>query len=383
MEEHPSPVPCTAGGRVLYGLVAVILPAVCFLLGDFLRPEWQSGLPSAYASILLGPQVTLFFVPFLVYAVVCLVLLLIAPRRFARFFAVRLGIYGGVLLALQYAVLLGLAVSGEKVVFAILGGLFLCAVPPAIAWAYSIAQRKFGSKTIRWVTLISVTIVAIVIAVTSLFSYGAPLTLIVMLLLAGAPFWCLDIAVMVSFRLLRDYELQGRPSLWHIVGPLTWLGALGTAWRFAVVRMWEVYATLPPQPPECYVATAAANGHPRVVRSWPATARDGRTFRVNRQLQRLKLAELALQATCPPGHRLLRRVYDALGPRLARRLHPPLLADAAYLLLKPAEWGTWVVLHAFFPQAVRLAGWFYTAKSNAQSKIGTQVAQMNTDSEDS
>lgn len=40
----------------------------------------------------------------------------------------------------------------------------------------------------------------------------------------------------------------------------------------------------------------------------------------------------------------MRRVYDYIGPRLARRLVHPLLADAAYLLLKPFEWLGWEIV---------------------------------------
>jgi len=359
MDKQPLPVPHAIGARVLYGLVTVVLPAICFLLGDLLKPEWQSGHTSAYASILLGPWATVFFAPLLAYAVICLVLLLVAPQRFAQFFAVRLGIYGGFFLALQYAVLLGIAMSGSKPFLAILGGLFLCAAPLGIRWIYRLAEQKFGRKTTWLILLVLGVLGAILIAVMSLLTYGAPLVPIAMLILAGAPFWCLEIAAFVSFRLLRDYEFKARLTTWQIVGPLAWLGAFGGAWRFAVIKMGEVYASLPPQPPECYVATAAAKGHPRLVRSWPAAARDGRPFRANRQLQRLKCAELALQAAWPAGHHHLRRAYDTLGPHLARRLHHPLLADAAYLLLKPAEWGTWVVLRALIPEIDALAGRIY------------------------
>jgi hypothetical protein len=359
MDEHSLPVPRAIGARVVYGVVTVVLPASCFLLGDLLKPEWQSGLPSAYASILLGPWATVFFAPLLAYAVICLLLLLAAPRRFAPFFGVRLGIYGGFFLALQYAVLLGITISGSKPLPLILGGLFLCAAPLGIRWVYRIAQQKFGRRTVGLVLLVLGILVAVLIAVTSLFTYGAPLIPIAMLILAGAPFWCLEIAAFVSFRLLRDYEFKARLTAWHVVGPLAWLGAWGVAWRFAVLKMWEVYAPLPPQPPQCYVATAAAKGHPRFVRSWPAATQDNRPFRVNRQLQRLKCAELALQAAWPAGHRRLRQAYDNIGPRLACRLHHPLLADAAYLLLKPVEWGTWAALRTLIPEINALASRVY------------------------
>lgn len=359
MDEPPWPIPRPSGGRVLYALVTVVLPIACFLLADALKPEWQSGRLADYVGILLGTSVTPFFAPFLAYAVVCLALLLIAPQRLARFFPVRLGIYGGFVLALQYTVLLGIALSEGSLLLPILGGLGLCALPLAAAWSYRKAQRIFGARTTQLVTLGLASGVSLLIIVLSLLFQGSALSILVIVLLAGAPCWCLDIAAVVSFRLLRDYEFKAHLSVWHVVGPLAWLGAYGAAWRLAVLRMGEVYASLPTQPPECYVATAAASGHPRLVQSWPAAARDGRPFRVNRQLQRGKCTELALQIAWPAGHRFLRRAYDAFGPRLARRLRHPLLADAAYLLLKPLEWGSWAVLRALLPEADALADRFY------------------------
>jgi hypothetical protein len=313
-----------------------------------------------YVVLLLGTRVTFTFVPLLAYAVVCLALLLLDSEHFADLFAVRLGIYGGLLLALQYAVLVSLYISkgGAPLIGAVLG---LCAAPPALAWAYRKARHRFGDKTTNVAALGLICVAIIVGGIAHLLSGGASLLVELALLLAGSPFWCLEIAGLVSFRLLRDYERRTHLSPWHVVGLLAWLGAYGVAWRLAVLRMLQAYAALPPTPPECYIASAAARGHPRLVRSRPAVAGDGRSFPLNRQTQRLKCAELAVQAAWPAGHRFLRRAYDALGPRLARRLRRPLLADAAYLLLKPLEWGSWAVLRAMLPQAGPLVGRLYTS----------------------
>src|SRR5262249_24674408 len=101
-----------------------------------------------------------------------------------------------------------------------------------------------------------------------------------------------------------------------------------------------VYSKLPLTAPQnCYVATAAARGHQSIVRSTRVMASDGSWFMVNDQLRRLKAAELIIEGLFPKLHRLMRSLYDQLGPPLARQMiGRPLLADAAYLLLKPAEW---------------------------------------------
>jgi hypothetical protein len=104
------------------------------------------------------------------------------------------------------------------------------------------------------------------------------------------------------------------------------------------------------------VASAAANGHPGFVKSETVSAADGRRVRVNRQLRVLKAGELAMRAVAPGLHRGLRRMYDVVAPPIARRLRNPYLADAAYLLLKPAEWAAaWVLAGLLGSARARIA----------------------------
>ncbi len=303
---------------------------------------------------------TPFFAPFLAYAAACLGLLLLRPQ-FARSFIVRLGIYGGTILALQYVILVGLGCSAGGAFLPIVATLVLGAAPPALHWAYRQAQRRRGEKAARLAAVGLVCAAICLIGVASLLSYGTGVFIALAVILYGLPTWCLEIGALTSYRLLHDYELPARASAWSILGPLAWLGAYGAAWRWAVVRMLEAYADLPAYPPQCYIATAAAHGHPRLVGSWAAASHDGRPFRANRQLQRFKCAELALQAAWPSGHRRLRRIYNTLGPRLARRLHRPFLADGAYLLLKPAEWAAWALLRALVPEGEEMASRLYSS----------------------
>lgn len=107
--------------------------------------------------------------------------------------------------------------------------------------------------------------------------------------------------------------------------------------------MLEEYAKLPTAP-GCYIATAAARGHRRFVGARLYFAADGRRFAVNDQLCRLKCFELILAHCLPRAHRVCRGAYDRLGPPAAALLAHPLLADAAYLLLKPAEWASLALL---------------------------------------
>jgi len=49
--------------------------------------------------------------------------------------------------------------------------------------------------------------------------------------------------------------------------------------------------------------------------------------------------EIAIHSVCPLGHRAIRRIYDNAGPPFSRliAMHP-VIADIAFVLLKPIEW---------------------------------------------
>ena len=56
-----------------------------------------------------------------------------------------------------------------------------------------------------------------------------------------------------------------------------------------------------------------------------------------------------LASISPPFHRSCRRVYDAIGPKLAAMIVNAVLADLGYLALKPAEWFAWACLVLAIP----------------------------------
>jgi len=62
------------------------------------------------------------------------------------------------------------------------------------------------------------------------------------------------------------------------------------------------------------------------------------THGTNRQTQILRRFEREVLCQHARGHRVLRAVYNRVGPLLASMLFCPILADLAYLSLKPAEW---------------------------------------------
>lgn len=109
-------------------------------------------------------------------------------------------------------------------------------------------------------------------------------------------------------------------------------------WRTSLNLMMEEYAKLPTTNPNCYVSSAAANGHPDFVRSRAVRCSQGNIVLINQQMRRVKFLELALMCFSPYLHRWVRKTYDRIGPTLARILcSHPLLADIAFVLLVPFE----------------------------------------------
>lgn len=127
---------------------------------------------------------------------------------------------------------------------------------------------------------------------------------------------------------------HSRPSVsaavWTGVGSLPfWLGS----WFWS----WEVYDALPDQPPTCFVVTAASRGHRRIVGPMWLVTRHDETRAANRQLLTFWQLEAVWNSRAPRSHAIFRRLYNRLGPIIARRINSPWLADFVFLVLKPLE----------------------------------------------
>jgi hypothetical protein len=117
-----------------------------------------------------------------------------------------------------------------------------------------------------------------------------------------------------------------------------WLAGIIATIAAKIYAAQQVFNALPESPPrgygDCFVVSAAAKGHPGFVGSWE----DNKTgCRINQQLIRLKRFETCLMEHTPRFHRLLRAVYNTVGPMVARAVVSKSIADAIYLLLKPLE----------------------------------------------
>jgi hypothetical protein len=119
----------------------------------------------------------------------------------------------------------------------------------------------------------------------------------------------------------------------------TWFSALAVTIVVKALLAMRFYASLPVERPsgygDCFVVSAAAQGHKHIVRS-EYDGHLGRT--VNKQWHTLRTFENHLVKHQPTFHSRLRHFYNYIGPPIATCIRSPFVADLMYLLLKPIEW---------------------------------------------
>lgn len=326
--------------RVLFGVFVIAAPIFNFSLIELMKPEWQDGRFASYLYLFLLPEASWGLFPLLAYAILSYLLLLWDSEQFADSMIIRLGIYGGTLLALQYSILSFMATFSVSP--AVLAVILAYSAPLLLPKLYAWLRPHWDKLFKRYRLAMIITILIIVALVLWGFFF------VLAIFGIASPFWSFLVALQASRWLLRHYET--RFSFAKGFGIFAWLFAYVFALRFNILKMFELYNTLPTEPPNCYIATAAANGHPNFVRSQEVTLVNGKSMRVNRQLQRLKALEIALMGVSAPSHRMMRRVYDVLGKWLAKHIQNPILADIAYLILVPVELFSFFVLKSIIPE---------------------------------
>lgn len=355
----------SARGMLL--VTGIVFPAICLLLLTASEPRatWQSDQLHAYASFLLSGKIPLAFWPFVAYSTVCFGCFLFRRALARRYLVVRLGVYTGILLAMQYCLISGIVVLDVKTILSAGGvlkllaiavfGCLINAVPLALRWLWRRSMEEEGQELGVWSKVVVVLIFVGALSLPLCFPFGVMLTII------STPFWALTSYVSVARAMTRFHHGRWQFSLREVLAGMTWLAAYLAAWRFAVREALHAYSQLPTSPPsDCYVASAAAHGHARFVGSWTTAGADDNDRGVNLQLKWLKCGEIVWRTTSPRTHRYVRRAYDRWGPVLAARLRNPWLADAAYLSLKPIEWTVRLILCIVLPDAGQLAQRVYS-----------------------
>ncbi len=351
--------------RIWYGLFGILLPLLCFAMSFGGMPwpiaaRWQSGVFTEQVGLLLGGTPSHMFYPLLIYSMLCLAFILARPIRLGRFFAVRFGIYTGVGLALQYAVIVAIA---EPAVLIYLGPVEIGVVAALVIAAKGKAPRRklrIPQRRTRFIAYgIAFSPVMTIVGLIVYVARGGDDGLLVFVLMFVP---CLTVLTygLMSIRLLRTtFPSSGNDGPRRVL-PMAWLGSYGISWYCSISAAISMYNALPKTKPWCYVSTAAARGHPSIVKRRTCLVLDGQVVPVNRQMRILKCGELAAQVRWPRAHRIFRRGYDLVGPLIARRIRHPLAADLAYLALKPAEWLTLAALHGLLGDAEPLINEVYS-----------------------
>ena len=375
-------------GRIILVYVAVVIPVMSFLLAwneAPNHPEWRSGELHALLSYFLTVRYGYAMLPLLGYSMVSMLLVTFARKRFGKWFAARFGVYTGVALGMHYTAIFTVSITSAPTWWAVIPRVPFIAVFAFCAAAIGLAiahgtvllsvwlYRQMGLKRFL---ILSIGLMVSFTLFSFLFS-GAdgpldgllvPLLVVFFVSLLCGPFWFLAAYTYLAIGLVREHWERGQFRIGQMLFVFTWLGGYLAACRASLELAYVEYQKLPATPPDhCYIATAAARGHRIVVRSHVIELGDGRRMIVNRQLQTLKYGEIALRALSPNSHRTLRRIYDWLGPKLACRLTPPLLADAAYLLLKPCEWCTALALNVLSPSWILRAKELYMPQTIGDS----------------
>lgn len=329
-------------GLAFYG---ILVPIACHLITVHGAPEsaeWQSGELSDKLSFVLSGRCGWPVFPFLIFAMVCLGMVV---RDETRAFAkpwVRYGVFSGTIVCSWYLFVFSLTVMDS--VFTVIGLLIGAAVWLLLVHGVIWLLVKFNAVPIVAMIAGGFVLLIMTSAITGDVSFFGILMLpILIVVILSTPLAFLTYLA-VSIRMLKLHAPSRRFTLADLMIWVTWLATFSSAIRSTIKLSMYKYSQLPLEPPEgCYVATAASKGYPRIVGSHRLSTA-GQPMVVNSQLATFKAAELTLRAVSPAGHRAFRFVYNRVGPVAAGMLVSPMVATVAYLCLKPAEWICWVVL---------------------------------------
>jgi len=323
----------------------VLLPIVCFgfsFAGFPFGPDWQSGHFEDYVRLFLWARSAWPFFPLLIYSMLCMFRVCKNPQRNAVRPFYRLGIYGGIILAAQFCAIMVISFGGdldEGAIRVIGAGAIATLIPAGLLGLLNFCFRRFGLARV-WQVIAGIVGAPILVGLLiSPNTVGAAIVGAGLSSLVIAPGWTLATYITVAILMRRRFPSDAGASMIFLLPG--WLTAYAATWALAIQQAIQAYHALPTtRPSHCYIASAAARGHRRFVRARGTC--DGAI--VNDQLQRLKCGEIALATLVPRLHRVLRAIYDRIGPTMAAALVHPLLADLAYVLLKPAEWITLLLL---------------------------------------
>jgi hypothetical protein len=187
---------------------------------------------------------------------------------------------------------------------------------------YNEESRADLNKSQSWV--IGGIIVGNVFNLTMLsYLFGSPLE-------TGFLFFSV-IQVYLIFKLIKAIQIY-KPSI--LIYPI--MLCISSLFTYINVLLAKAkYESLPDSlPSDCFIVTAASNGHSRIVKSFTCSATGHIT---NTQLITFKRFEYFWKDTFPRSYSTFRIVYNYIGPKIASCIKSKILADIMYIILKPIE----------------------------------------------
>jgi hypothetical protein len=335
--------------RIFHFLTAVILPLVCFAMSVASYPpgpDYQRAYWSDYLGLIPTARVGWAFYPLLIFSIYAAAMMVIVPKKAIDWFHIRIGLFTGVILAYQYSFIQAACYAdgssrAEGTVIALSAPAVFVAGMVFGDWVVHLAiwNAKWYRGRGRFYFWIGLAVLGA--ASGAVFPRGLgnaiEITLIAPLFLA--PGLTLTTFVLLSILVLRRGNRLNPPTWIVLPWTLGWFTSFIAAWAESYTLAIKAYEALPKTNPDCYIATAAAKGHRKVVGSWSSA-----DTLINSQVAILKAGERSIARRCPRVHQTMRSVYDFLGPGIAHRMTNPFIADLAYLMLKPVEWMTAAVM---------------------------------------
>lgn len=320
-------------------VTVVLLPLACFATAEAFQPSTKMD----WAGLIwLGWKATWIFYPFFLFGIVSSTCLLLNPTRFVDRYWVRLGTYSGIALSLYFTIVVFVGIA-----FPILISPFGLALPfvfvlPILGF-YELEHSPWFRRPLLFTTpTLGLALLCVLVWGSSFYKNWPSGNSV--LIYAGipvgdtlicSPFWYFLLFIYLLKRANGLSEIEVN-SNWQNGIRIVWFTSFLSACTYSILKGRQIYDSLPEG--GCFVATAAAKGHPRFVGSHIARTGSGEAVPITQQLIALKTFENLLQARRPRAHRALRFAYNRIGPPLAACIVHPILADIAYLLLKPAEW---------------------------------------------
>jgi hypothetical protein len=227
------PIPESRFWKTIYGSIVFIAPIIWFsfiYLSFKAGRPWQSGDISTFTLLSMMPNASWPFFPLLIYSTICLCLLLYDPAKYKEYWCIRLGVYTGALLALQYCIQIFVLYFSKVSLL-----LMMWLLPIVIVWGAKFLRpvlvKKWGGDFVEKIYFFLLAL--------GLFGLGVGIVFVMTL---SAFLWVLLITGAISISLMRCETKWETQKKWSLA---IWLLYYILSWRLNYIGVLELYSTLP------------------------------------------------------------------------------------------------------------------------------------------